>query len=188
MTSKHIYIFLEGDDDSRFFDYIIKPLLEAKGCCTEYVYQSKMKRISRAKFIMSIKNYASKDFIFAKDVDVYPCVSSRKENIKKEFGESIDDNRIVVVAKTIESWYLAGVDARTLRRLHIKVDDINKIDRSTNTIDKAQFNGFFPRDMVRAEIMCKLLEHYDIEVAKRRNKSFNYFIDKFINSTFGTFP
>ena len=116
------------------------------------------------------------------DIPVYLL---RKESIKNELSGKVDDDRILVVAKVIESWYLAGADEKTLKKLRIKRDNIERITKSTDTIDKIQFDEFFPKTIPRSEIMSKLLENYNVDIAEKRNKSFNYFMKKFMIRTSG---
>jgi hypothetical protein len=94
----------------------------------------------------------------------------------------VDDSRIMVVAKVIESWYLAGANEKTLKQLRVKRKNIDRIIKSTDTIDKIQFDEFFPKTLPRSNIMLKLIESYDIVKAIKCNKSFNYFIRKFLIS------
>lgn len=171
---------IEGSDDERFFDKIIKPIFEQEGFETRCVPCACIKRKERANFIRSIKNQENRDYIYAKDIDRYPCISSRKVSIVNELSQQIDNNRIMVVAKVIESWYLAGVNEKTLKQLHVKRNNIDKITKSTDTIDKIQFNEFFPKTIPRSNIMVKLLENYNINNAITRNKSFAYFMNKFL--------
>ena len=184
MQPKLVYFIIEGPDDERFFDKVVKPLFEQEGLITKCIPHACISRKERVKFIRSIKNFNNQDYVYAKDLDRYPCITSRKGSIIKELSYQVDDNKIMVVAKVIESWYLAGADEKTLKQLHVKRNNIDRINKSTDTIDKIQFDGFFPKTIPRSNIMLKLLENYNIIEAMNRNKSFNYFIRKFLNSTF----
>jgi len=184
MQPKLIYFIIEGPDDERFFDKIIRPLFERVGSIAKCIPHACIRRKERVKFIRSIKKLDNQDYIYAKDLDRHPCISSRKDSIVNELSSQVDDNRIMVVAKVIEGWYLAGADEKTLKQLHVKRANINRIIKSTDTIDKIQFDGFFPKTIPRSIIMLRLLENYNTSDAMRRNKSFNYFMNKFLKDTF----
>ncbi len=177
---KTIYLILEGDDDIRFFDKIISPLIIDHGCTIVYSKQSMRKKKNCGRFLQAIENMNEWDYLYAKDIDVFPCAKSRKEHIMDELSGKIDVDKILIVAKVIESWYLAGVSDRTMRSLGVTPENIRKIKRSTDHIDKAKFYEFFPSSKAQSEIMITLLNNYDIETAKQRNKSFNYFVSKFL--------
>jgi hypothetical protein len=182
MQPKLVYLIIEGPDDERFFDNIVKPLFEQEGLITKCIPHACISRKERIKFIRSIKNFDNQDYIYAKDLDRYPCITSRKCSIIKELNSQVDDSRIMVVAKVIESWYLAGANEKTLKQLRVKRKNIDRITKSTDTIDKIQFDEFFPKTLPRSNIMLKLLESYDIAKAIKCNKSFDYFIRKFLIS------
>lgn len=178
--SKVIYLILEGDDEIRFFDKIISPLFLKCNCFTTPYKQSKRKKKSCGQFIQAVEKIESWDYLYARDIDVFPCARSRKEYIMRELSNKIKEDKIIIVAKVIEGWYLAGASEKTMRSLGVTPRDIRKITRSTDNIDKAQFIEYFPSSRAHIVIMNMLLDNYDIETAKQRNRSFNYFISKFI--------
>ncbi len=178
---KVIYLILEGDDDIRFFEKIISPLFLKNGFSIIPIKQSSKKRKDCGKFIQTIENMNDWDYLFAKDIDVFPCAGLRREHIMKELSGKIKAEKILIVAKVIESWYLAGVSDKTMRSLGVTPKNIKKIIRSTDDIDKSKFYEFFPPSKTQIEIMNTLLDNYNIEIAKKRNKSFDYFISRFFN-------
>ena len=80
------------------------------------------------------------------------------------------------MVKEIESWYLAGLDEKALKKL-----GIHKRIRTTDNVTKEEFNQLIPKNMPRIEFMRKILESYNVEIAKERNRSFGYFLNKWIN-------
>jgi hypothetical protein len=176
-----MFIFYEGPDDLKFIDNIIKPIFRDKGTAITPIDQYLKKRTILASFIKSISSIPSSSYIFMKDLDTYPCIFKRKESIDSDLSHHIDVNKILIVEKEIESWYLAGTDRRTLRRLKVEPRDIDVITKSTDNIDCNRFNHFFPRKISRSEILDSLLINYDINVAELRNKSFRYFLQKIDN-------
>jgi hypothetical protein len=77
------------------------------------------------------------------------------------------------VVKEIESWYLAGLDKNTSKKCGIR----KKIG-TTDNITKEHFNHLIPRNMPRTDFIQKILENYDVEIAKERCESFGYFLNK----------
>ena len=112
------------------------------------------------------------DYIFARDFNDSPCITTKKEKITGEFKQ-ITEDKIIVVVKEIESWYLAGLNENTSKKVGIR-----KKIRTANRITKEEFNQLIPKNMSRIEFMRNILENYDVEIAKRRNRSFGYFLNK----------
>lgn len=178
MIISSLYVFYEGPDDLTFIERIIKPFFEKRNISVIPVNQYKKKRITIGKFINSISSIPSSSYIYMKDFDTYPCISKRKESIDNDLSHCIDINRILIIQKEIESWYLAGTDRRTLRRLKVNPCDIDTIIKSTEDIDCNRFNKLFPKSLSRSEILGTLLINYDLNVAELRNKSIRYFLKK----------
>lgn len=59
------------------------------------------------------------DYIYVTDIDRSPCITAKKERVKKEIS-NIDIGKIVIVIKEIESWYFAGLTAKALQSLGIE--------------------------------------------------------------------
>ena len=116
------------------------------------------------------------DYICVGDIDDVPCVTSKKERITDDFDEKITKDKIIIVIKEIESWYLAGLDEKASKKLHIR----KKIETTDNVI-KEHFNQLIPKKMSRIEFMRKILENYDVGVAEGKNRSFGYFLNKWMN-------
>ena len=178
MAGKSLYILVEGNDDIQFFDRIIKPRI--KGNYDSIILwdyaQKKKKNIKIKNFIRSIESMDA-DYIYVSDINNSPCVSEKKNNIKGKF-RNIDDNRIVIVVKEIESWYLAGLSDENAKKFKIRPSNI----KDTNIISKEQFNVLIPENYrdSRINFMIEILKYFCIETGKQRNKSFKYFVDKYI--------
>ena len=171
MSYKHLFILLEGNDDERFFEKIVKSLLQERYSTIKIWKYSQRKQEKIVALVNSI-NSMKADYIFARDFNDSPCITAEKEKITGKFKQIADD-KIIVVVKEIESWYLAGLDENT----SIKVGIRKKI-RTANRITKEDFNRLIPKNMARIEFMRNILENYDVEIAKRRNRSFGYFLNK----------
>ena len=138
MAYRRLFIFLEGDDDERFFDRFIKPMYERIYNCVELVKYSEMKKQKVNNFLQSIKAMRA-EYLFVSDLDESPCVTAKKERIASEFAKLSEDQRILIVCKEIESWYLAGLNDEGCRQIGIPPS------YNTDRISKEQFNGMMPR-------------------------------------------
>ncbi|MFN3384520.1 MAG: hypothetical protein ACK401_06470 [Archaeoglobaceae archaeon] len=104
-----LYILVEGDDDERFFDKIIKPLLREKYDVRIVKYAEwKMKKEKIENFIRSCQSMKA-DYIYVTDLNASPCVTVKKEEIMKKL-RNIDDSRIVVVKREIRKLVLCGFE------------------------------------------------------------------------------
>lgn len=160
---KRIGIFLEGDDDKRFFEKILIPFFERK-------YEGYIFSIIRhaEKKPQIIKNYLNtfiedecKIFYF-RDYDKGPCFKEILDKTKNRYNQ-LEENNIFIVRKSIEGWYLAGFNNDFLRNNNIN---------DTDDIRKSQLKFLFPNDRYPL-IMINLLEDYNIEQAIQKNASLN---------------
>jgi len=178
MGYKGLYIFVEGEDDRRFFEKIIAPKLQKKYNFVETIRYATLKKEKIVNFLKSIKVMGA-EYIFVADINDSPCVTAKKENIRSELT-NIDEERIIVVIKEIESWYLAGLDNIASRKLGIRTCNV------TDDITKELFNSLIPKRYdSRIYFMLEILKNFSIEIAKQKNKSFRYFIEKYNCKIFG---
>ena len=171
MPYKQLWVIVDGNDDERFFERI-KPLLEKKYDSVQiWKYaQEPLKRIKN--FLKSIKAMNS-DYFFFRDINNSPCVTAKKEKLKKEYKKTIDVDNIIILIKEIESWYLSGLDAKKSKELRIRTF------RNTDNITKEKFNGLIPKKFdSRIDFMAEILKRFSVETAKRKNRSFDYFMAK----------
>ena len=176
-----MYVFVEGPDDVDFVNGVLRPELEKRFDYVEPVEYQKKSFETRRRFVNSIDSMADSEYVYLCDHDGHGktgargkshiCISSKKDKLVKAIP-NIMQNRVFVVGDCIESWYLAGANAKTLRTLKLK-----KI-RDTQTICKAGFQKMVPRGMSISEFMIKFLENYSIGSARNCNKSFKYFAEK----------
>ncbi len=173
MQYLQFYIFVEEEDDRRFFDKIIKPKFLNMG---RYDY---VKVITYANeepewifdLINSIKRMNA-DYIYTRDFNKAPCITYRKQNIQNKLN-NVDENKIIVVIKEIESWYLAGLSDEYSQKLKIG------LFKKTNDITKEKFNNLVPKKFERRDFMVEILKFFNIRIAMRKNGSFKYLIDKY---------
>ena len=118
------------------------------------------------------------DYICIGDIDDVPCITAKKEKITDDFGKKITADKIAIVIKEIEGWYLAGLDEKASKKLRI-----HKNIKTTDNVTKEHFNQLIPKKMPRSVFMRKILENYDVRVAEGKNKSFGYFLSDFLPAT-----
>lgn len=173
MKYKLLFIFIEGDDDERFFQRIINPIYEKKYIAVKIIKYAKMKKEKIINFLKSIRSMRA-NYIFVTDINMSPCISYKKQNVTKRFDAFVNDDKIAVVIKEIESWYLAGISDNFLMKY--KIPNYS----ATDTITKEQFNSYIPKKFdSRIDFMMEILKHFSIEIAKQKNKSFKYFLEKY---------
>ncbi|UZE92858.1 MAG: hypothetical protein IB616_00940 [Methanosarcinales archaeon] len=172
MGYKRLFILVEGEDDIRFFDRIIKPIHQKKYDLVEVIRFARMKEDKRDDFLKSIQAMNA-DYIYATDIDDAPCVTAKKQEIQNRL-RNLDTNRTIVILKEIESWYLAGLSNEDLQKFKIRSFG------ATEDINKEQFNSLIPKKFSsRIDFMLEILKSFSNEIAKQKNGSFRYFIEKY---------
>lgn len=182
-----LYIYVEGTHDISFFQHVIKPLFENNGydhvVIREYngdQYMGDCKDISNDinNFIHIDENVSGfcSHYLFITDRGCHPCVTDRKDKIKR-YIPNIDEEKIVVVVVEIESWYLAGLDKDSSRKLRLPYYE------NTDTLSKSALTDHIPQRM-KSEIAFRqmILDKFSVNVAILKNQSFKYFFEKYISS------
>lgn len=173
MGYKRLFIWVEGEDDQRFFEQIIAPKLLRKYDSVEIRRHATLKEEKLDNFLKSIKAMGA-EYIYVVDINNSPCVTAKKEEIRKKL-KNIDEEKIIVVIKEIESWYLAGLDNKEVKNFGIRRTFYN-----TDNVTKEKFNSLIPpRFSSRIDFMLEILKKFSIETAKQKNESFKYFIEKY---------
>ncbi|HUU76361.1 MAG TPA: hypothetical protein VMW63_09800 [Methanoregulaceae archaeon] len=173
MMDRRLFIFIEGNDDERFFKRIVRPLLESRYQSIELIMYACMKSVRVCRFIKGISSMGH-DFILVADIDQEPGVKAKKKAIRNRFC-NVDEADIVVIIEEIESWYLAGVDDRSARKLGIRPP------RNTDRTTKEDFNRKIPRHYTsRVAYLIDILDVFSINIAKEKNRSFRYFVSKYM--------
>ena len=172
---KLLFIFVEGPDDRRFFDDIVvarlaKTFQDVRVIEYAGMTKEKLRRLIQA----SRSNWC--DYIFVRDKDRLPCITETKKQITSKYPE-LDENKILVVERAIEAWYLAGISEDVRRRFLVHSYG------TTESIGKYEFNALLVKksgrrgsvQVSRIEVMKAILEAYSLEQARRLNRSFQYF-------------
>ena len=171
---KRLYIWVEGPDDRRFFEHIARPLLlSGHESVLIREYSGETPDFIR-KFLKTITNMGDR-YIFVTDMDDAPCITAKKARLQQEYNE-IDQACVLVVRREIESWYLAGLDAKQFRQLRIRNF------RNTESVSKEQFNLQYQRTgfASRIDLMSEILKVFSLDEARERNNSLRYFIEKYL--------
>lgn len=172
MKLKKLYIFVEGNDDARFFGRVLKPLLLEKFHDVEIIQFAQMKKTKVDLFIQSIKMLKF-DYVLTADKDEKYSLN-RKKGILCERFELLEEQYIVIVVTEIESWYLAGLTDEKASHFGIELND------STEPVTKEDFNILYRGKFhSRIDFMQELIKNFDIGTARRRNRSFDFFISKY---------
>ena len=185
-----ILILVEGADDERFFNSVVRPKL---ALTYDYIqieqYSESTKREANSilydYFAMNATVEVQADAILVADLNASPCVTDGKERIRRRYRSLSGDTgtplgphlstRILIVCREIESWYLAGLSDIECMRMGI-ANGLHNTDHLT----KEQFLGLMPhRYSSRAEFMLEILRVFDHETARSKNSSFRYFMQQY---------
>src|SRR5260370_22967127 len=166
-----LYVFLEGSDDDRFFEAIVRPLW-----ATRYLHIQKIECSSRpSRVILGLLRTAKGsgwESLYFRDINAAPCVTEKKQTEIKRLPE-LEPERIVIVQAEIESWYYAGLDSKDCRQLRIPdrptTDDLTKED--FDKLIRKQFKS-------RIAAMATMLERFKTDIASDRNMSFRYLLKR----------
>ncbi len=171
MSYKRLFIWVEGNDDERFFESVIIPKIKSDYNFVKIIkYSQKSKKYKQA-FISSIKAMGA-DYLFFSDINDSSCVTAKKEKLKSEL-RNIESDRIVIAIKEIESWYLAGIKSRECQKLKISPY------KATDSVAKEEFNNLIPKEYdSRIHFLRDILKNYSIQTAKKKNRSFAYCVEK----------
>jgi hypothetical protein len=175
MRYSEFYFLVEGNDDERFLNLVVVPIYQKL-----YDYVGLYKYANRPKnkveqFLLNLVKRET-DFVCLSDIDLFPCITTRKQNLVEHKLGNIDASRIVIVKKEIESWYLAGASDKSCKMLHMSPNEIK------DNHDKEQFERLVYGSKFADSIDCmiEILKSYNIQYARKNNSSFGYFHDKFL--------
>lgn len=172
MTSNDLTILVEGDADRRFADAIIKSRLKykySKITIIEYA-QEQPKKISR---IIQSARESNDAYIFIADLNSEKCIGIRKNKLEKKY-KHLEKDKIIIVIREIEGWYLAGLIDEDMKKFGIK------IYKTTNEIIKEEFEKNIPKKFTsKRDYLIEILKKYSMPQAAKRNSSFKYFLKKY---------
>jgi hypothetical protein len=170
MKRKGLLILVEGSTDFAFFQTKIMPLLSQKYESVSIIEYSELSKREVESWIKSFQ-YIGWDYLFVADKNKAPCLTKRKQDLKKIY-DCLDSDKIIIVEKEIESWYLAGMGEKLANDLGIKIPP------STDKIAKKAFERLTRQSLRSIDFRQMLLENFCLDAAQERNKSFAYFLRK----------
>jgi hypothetical protein len=168
-----MHVLVEGRDDREFFDAVVRPVLQGQYDHVqiwEYAGAPIDKRIDYLRSIQAMKA----DYLFVTDINTSPCITERKRHLLDSHKNAIDPGCAIIVRREIESWYMAGVDDQACQEF-----GITSISH-TNDVTKEQFRNLMPKrfnDSV-VDFMTAILTGFRVELARGKNRSFCYLMDK----------
>jgi len=175
MAYKRLFVFVEGFDDVKFFEAVLKPHFDNKYDSLQIIKYAGMKIDKRINFLSGIKAMEA-DYIYVADINSEPCVTNKKAKVKEQLGNSVEQKRMAVAIKEIESWYLAGLTVSRSKNMGIRA-----LGR-TDDVTKEKFNQLIPKKYnSRVDFMAELLKRFSVPIAMKKNKSFQYFRRKFVD-------
>ena len=167
-----LFIYVEGDHDKIFADYILAEYLRKNNSIE--LWSIKYAEKTPKSINKDIKSKSKHHYVFLSDLDNkrYPCITARKENRINDYNY-LDESKIIIVKEEIESWYLAGID--------VSIDIFNGLEIPNNTDDteKEKFNEMFEGLFdSKKDCLIEIAKNFDFELAIQRNTSFKYFLNK----------
>ncbi len=167
-------ILIEGNDDQRFIDNVIRPHISKINPALILTIQYAQDRKSNIDKIIQRFNAKNQKYILLGDYDSSEkCITLKKDELIETLTH-LDNNAIFIVKDEIESWFLAGMnsDLEIFNEFDIP-DDTEGITKEMfdEMIDESHFDS-------RIDLMKEISKSYDFDLATKRNNSFKYFIEK----------
>lgn len=176
MKNKVLFVLVEGNDDERFFESIVKPFFVHNYREVRIWQYSQRKKGEVNRYLKGLKKMQGAglaSYFIVADQDRFPCVMAKKRSVSSEFKHATKD-RMLIVCKMIEGWYLAGLSPERSDQIGIYRTFV-----TTNHITKQLFNSVIPeRFESRIDFMKEILKEFDCGTARYKNASFNYFMRK----------
>lgn len=144
----------------RFITYLLRNK-EIKIVEYAHMTQQKIKN-----YIRSIKRIPQADYIFLADADG-ASVDQKRNKVKTHYPEC-DIEKIYIVQREIESWYLAGVNSDIYPLIKEKITN-------TDDVSKEKFLSMIPKNYTKILFMSEILQRYNLSLACSRNTSLAYF-------------
>lgn len=171
MECKTLYIIIEGPDDEKYFKWLLGKL-QSKFNIRTYTYAKKKNTLVKS-LINSIKSMDDADYILFADTDSKDRNKKKKE-IQNKYN-NCDPDKLFLVEREIESWFLAGISKKDSEILKIK--NYSK----TDSISKEDFYRIFNSTYEhKIDIFNRIFSIYNIDVAKQKNATFKLFIENCI--------
>ena len=167
-----LYLWGEGKDDTRLLEALRKklPLRVFK-----QIHIREYKRMPKDELCAAIKSHkeCGDSYYLFTDHNGSQCYTEARDKVISIYPE-VERERIFVVKKKIEGWYLAGINHASARKLGLTLPLLD-----SNAIGKRAFSDMIPRRYSsEIDFNTEILKNYDIVVASSNNHSFGYMITK----------
>lgn len=165
-----IYVLVEGSDDVRFVDRVLRPILEPKFGLVKTWEYAKKKDEAINGFIKSIQSM-QEECLFLVDAD-----NKSQAQIISTYTSKFNNlcsSKVNVVLREIEAWYLSGINEKTTTLKLAK-----SIPKDTSSITKEMFDTYFMRT-TGMEAKVESLNTYDVTLACQRSPSFKQLYNKY---------
>jgi len=175
MPIRKSFIFVEGQDDKLFFEKIVLPIFKRRNITVSLRMYANDKPQEFAKFIRSLKQMNLDYILIADKNSEQICITAKKENVQKCYENEVETDKIIVVVKEIESWYLSGLIEEHAKKLNLPLLE------NTENVGKKKFDQYRRNCRIpnRKYLMKEILKYFSIKTAKQKNTSFMYFADKY---------
>ena len=184
MSENKLFILVESEYDTLFFKKIIQESLEQSYNEIEFFEYARIP-LKITENIIKSRVEMNFNYFFLTDLDTSSCFPEKKDFISR-YIPILNNEKIIVVIKEIESWMIAGIVKEVLYDLGSKKEivtslGIHKRRFCSNDFYANDFDKIVPRLMSKKLFVMNLLDLYDIRKAKERNNSFRYFFEKFFS-------
>jgi len=174
MTYRQLFLFVEGNDDARFFQSVVVPLLKGRYDSIKIVGYAKLKKEKLEGFVRSVRSIPGADYLIVRDLDRHPCATAAKKTLLQRCSPA-EAERIQIVKLEIESWYSAGIPEGDPEWGELPI----AVTPDTQTVTKESFlRAMSASGSTLLPTLLSLLERFDRKRAASRNASFRYFLDK----------
>ena len=164
-------IFIEGDDDQRFLERVVAPLLRCRFDAIRFYRYAPCPHKEVSKLIRTLK-HTGWEYLFLADKDSSPCITQKRGKIAERMP-NVDQKKVIVVESEIESWYAAGVSVPVA--LEVGFTHPQKSDAFTKEHLLRCVNKRLP---TATDIRLKLLDNYSLDLGRNRSRSLEYFCKK----------
>lgn len=178
MRGNLLFIFVEGSRDRDFVESTLCNELSRLQIFSKIICYADKDKDYIKNYISSINSIPYADYLFVKDMDESTDKEKKKKSIIRKIS-LIDQDKIILVIREIESWYLAGLTYEKSNELGFE-----KYPKDTETINKEKFlssNKKYKNDLI--DLYLLILKYFDRSLAEKRNLSYKYFTS-YINERF----
>lgn len=177
-VKKRLAILIEGNREEDFIRRIVEPIMiEVEKYCEVITYKfPKVPKHINEIYVRTVLDM-NDDILCLTDITGFRSKRDKKERVQQDHVGNIGDDKVIVIIREIESWYLAGVSRSCCRRLRIDYYHV------TDNIGKEEFHEIIAKSKFKPRWVCclEMLRNYDVTLAKQKNRSFNCFYDNHLS-------